>query len=67
MLPNPENPPFHRSHSALAGRQGGGEESLQAVVEVGLAKPGGDGIGVVLVRGAVFGGEGMLPRMKDEG
>jgi hypothetical protein len=60
-LPHAENPSFYLCHGAFGGRQVGGEEPLQAAVQVGLPKPGGDGIGVVLVRGAALRGEGVLP------
>jgi len=58
---HPENPAFYLSFGAVNGRQGGCEKSRKAIIEIGLAQPGGDGVSVVLVRGAAFGGEGMLP------
>jgi len=58
---NAENPAFGLRHGAFGRRQGWIEECGDAAVPVGAGEPSGDGIGVVLIRGAALAGKVAAP------
>ncbi len=61
---NAENPAFGQRHGAFGRRQVWIEEGGEAAVPVGAGEPSGDGIGVVLIRGAPLAGEAAAPQRR---
>ena len=61
---NAENPAFGLRHGAFGRRQVWIEECGDAAAPIGVGKPSGDGIGIVLIRGAPFAGEAGTPQRR---